>query len=87
MGQLQHGVYNDVDRDECEGLTQKEINAFYDFGEDGEPQGSDEDANQSDEEQEEVYVEEYEESENGIELDEPGCRYVSDPDHDFDMEV
>lgn len=85
MGQLQHGVYND----ECEGLTPEEINAFYDFGEDEEPQGSDsdEDANRSDEEQGEVYVEEYEESENGIELDEQGCGYVSDPGHDFDMEV
>ena len=26
-------------------------------------------------------------SENGIEPDEPECRYVSDPDHVFDMEV
>ena len=80
MGQLQHGVYDD----ECEGLTQEEINAYYDFGHNGEPQGSDEDANHSDEEQGEVYVEV---SENGIEPDEPECRYVSDPDHVFDMEV
>ena len=50
MGQLQHGVYDD----ECEGLTQEEINAYYDFGHNGEPQGSDEDANHSDEEQGEV---------------------------------
>ena len=33
MGELQHGTYND----ECEGLTQEEINAFYGFGKDGEP--------------------------------------------------
>ena len=91
MGQLQEGVYID----ECEGLKREEINAFYDFGEDGsgEPQGSNEDAYQSDASEEqglrEVYVEEhaYEESENEIELDQPGCGYVSDLDHDFDMEV
>lgn len=34
MGELQHGVYNYDD--ECEGLTEEEINAFYGFAEDGE---------------------------------------------------
>lgn len=32
MGELQHGVYDD----ECEGLTEEEINAFYGIAEDGE---------------------------------------------------
>lgn len=34
MGQLKDGVYN---YDECEGLTEDEINAFYGFEEGGEP--------------------------------------------------
>jgi hypothetical protein len=38
LGELQHGVYDD----ECEGLTEEEINAFYGFEEDGELQVLDE---------------------------------------------
>jgi hypothetical protein len=45
LGELQHGVYDD----ECEGLTEEEINAFYGFEEDGESQVPDESPDQSDE--------------------------------------
>ena len=45
MGELQHGVYDD----ECEGLTEEEINAFYGFEEDGESQVPDESPDRSDE--------------------------------------
>lgn len=45
MGELQHGIYDD----ECEGLTEEEINAFYGFEEDGELQVLDESPDQSDE--------------------------------------
>ena len=31
MGELQHGIYND----ECEGLTDEEINALHGFSDDG----------------------------------------------------
>jgi len=45
LGELQHGIYDD----ECEGLTEEEINAFYGFEEDGELQVLDESPDQSDE--------------------------------------
>ena len=45
MGELQHDIYDD----ECEGLTEEEINAFYGFEEDGESQVSDESSDRSDE--------------------------------------
>jgi hypothetical protein len=45
LGELQHGIYDD----ECEGLTEEEINAFYGFEEDGESQVIDENPDQSDE--------------------------------------
>ena len=84
LGELQHGTYND----ECDGLTLEEVNSFYDFGEDGEPQfDNDEDPDQLDEEREEDSGDNYEEGEVDMELDEPGSRDVIDPDHDFDMEV
>lgn len=80
MGELQHGTYND----ECEGLTLEEVNSFYSFGKDGEPQ-ADEDSDQSNEEQEGSDNE----SEADMELDEPGLGSgdVIDLEHDFDMEV
>jgi len=48
MGELQHGIYDD----ECEGLTHKEINTFYSFGEGRDLQIGDEDPDQSDQHQE-----------------------------------
>jgi len=47
LGELKHGVYDD----ECVGLAEEEINAFYDFEEDGE--SVDENPDQLDEEQDE----------------------------------
>ncbi|KAF8816662.1 hypothetical protein BYT27DRAFT_7004150, partial [Phlegmacium glaucopus] len=58
MGELQYGTYDD----ECEGLTPEEVNGFYNFGEDREPQVDDEDPDRSDEEQEEYSSDNYEES-------------------------
>lgn len=46
MGELQHGAYDD----ECEGLNEEEINAFYGFEETHE---LDESSNQSDEDEDE----------------------------------
>ena len=43
MGELQHGVYDDI----CEGLNEEEINAFYGFEEDGGSQVLDESSDQS----------------------------------------
>ena len=45
MGELEHGVYDD----ECEGLNEEELNAFYGFKADGESQGLDESSDRSDE--------------------------------------
>ena len=75
---MEHGFYDD----ECEGLTAKEINAFYGFSENKEPQDSNEDPDQSDEEQGD-----HEESEADIELDEEGFGEILDLDHNFDMKV
>ena len=44
MGELQHGIYDD----ECKGLTEEEINAFYDFDNDGESQVLDKSADKTD---------------------------------------
>jgi len=49
MEKLQHGIYDN----ECEGLTHKEINTFYSFGEGGELHIGNEDPDQSDQDQEE----------------------------------
>lgn len=57
MGELQHGVYDD----ECKGLTGEEINAFYDFDNDGEPQvqnKTDPDDPEHPDEHDEEYLEE-----------------------------
>jgi hypothetical protein len=45
LGELQHGTYDD----ECENLTEEEVNTFYDrdFDEDGESPVVDEDMGQS----------------------------------------
>jgi hypothetical protein len=83
MGELQHGTYDD----ECEGLTLEEVNAFYDFGEDGERQ-ADEDSNKSNEGQNDS-DDNYEEIEADMELDEPGpgSGNVIGLEHEVDMEV
>ena len=60
MGELQHGIY-DYD-DECEGLTEEEINAFYGFAEDRESVVHDE---TSDEGSDEYNNEERNESQSG----------------------
>jgi len=44
LGELEHGVYDD----ECEGLTEEEINAFYGFEKDGESQVIDESPDEDD---------------------------------------
>ena len=61
MGELQHSIYDD----ECEGLTEEEINIFYGFEEDGElqvleesPDWSDEDDSDNDGNLEELEMDE-----------------------------
>jgi len=83
MGELQHGTYDD----DCEGLTLEEVNGFYNFKEDGEPQVGDENPERSDEEQEEDSGDNYEEIEADLELDIPGSGGVINLDHELDMEV
>jgi len=83
MGELQHGTYDD----DCEGLTLEEVNSFYNFKEDGEPQVGDENPERSDEEQEEDSGDNYEEIEADLELDIPGSGRVINLDHELDMEV
>lgn len=48
LGQLKHGVYA---YDECEGLSEDEINAFYGFGDNGEPFQEEEEGFQSSDEE------------------------------------
>jgi len=68
--------------DECEGLTPKEINVFYDLNDDKEVQGSDENSDQLDE------AHDYdEESKADMEIDEPESNDGPVPDLLFDMEV
>ena len=69
MGELQHGTYDD----ECDGLTLEEVNAFYGFGEDGEPP-ADEDSNQLNDSEEQEGSDG--ESEADMELDEIEPRSV-----------
>jgi len=83
MGELQHDTYDD----DCEGLTLEEVNGFYNFKEDREPQVSDENPEQSDEEQEEDSGDNYEEMKVDLELDIPGSGGVINLDHELDMEV
>ncbi|KIJ89920.1 hypothetical protein K443DRAFT_56982, partial [Laccaria amethystina LaAM-08-1] len=58
LGELQHGVYDD----ECEGLREEEINAFYGFAEDGESLVLDETPDQGSEDSDEYNDEEQNES-------------------------
>ena len=63
MGELQHGAYDD----ECEGLNEEEINAFYGFEDDGETQVPDESSDQSDEDDNDVNLGEFEMDDERIE--------------------
>ena len=91
MGELQYGVYDD----ECQGLTPKEINVFYDLNDDKEVEGSDEDSDQSDDghdydedsDQSDDGHDYDEESEAGMEIDEPESNDGPVLDLPFDMEV
>jgi hypothetical protein len=74
LGELQHGVYDD----ECKGLTGEEINAFYDFDNDGESQFFDKSPDKTDEDSDE-YDDEYLEK---PEVDEERNRPESEDDHD-----
>jgi hypothetical protein len=78
--ELQYGVHDD----ECEGLTPKEINMFYDLNDDQEVQGSDEESDQLDDSERD---DNYEESEADVEMDEPESDDSPVLDFPFDMEV
>ena len=57
MGELQHGTYDD-----CEDLTEEEVNVFYNFHEDGKlhSKSDDEDSDQSDNEEDSLHDRYYE---------------------------
>ena len=55
LGELEHGTYDD-----CEGLTEEEVNVFYNFHKNGELHSDDEDPDQS-ENEEDPLDEEYSE--------------------------
>ena len=63
MGELEHGVYDD----ECEGLNEKELNAFYGFEEDEESPGVDESSDRSDDDDDDGNLEELETDEEQME--------------------
>ena len=69
MGELEHGTYDD----DCEDLTEEEINAFYNFNENGELLSDEEDPDQSDDETDSPDV-----NESGN---------TTDSDHGFGTEV
>lgn len=82
MGELWHGTYDD-----CENLTEEEINVFYDFYENGELHSDDEeDPDQSDNEEDslhEGYSEDY--STSSIDVNESDN--MADLDHQFSTAV
>ena len=79
MGELQHGVYDD---DECKGLTGEEINAFYDFDNDGESQVLDKTDQDSDSDEYDDSDDHLEESEVDEELELERNGPGSEDDHD-----
>ena len=84
MGELQHGTYDD-----CEGLTEEEVNAFYGFNKDGESWVVDEDMGQSeaqdsDDSDDDEYSEEFEVD---AEQDEQEDADVIDQEDGFHTEV
>jgi len=65
LGELQHGAYDN----ECEGLNEEEINAFYGFEDDGEKKVPDESSDQLDEDEDDndVNLDEFEMDDERIE--------------------
>jgi hypothetical protein len=86
---LKDGVYDD---DECDGLTEEEIYAFYGFQKTGEPVLDDEDPDQSDDDQigedREPGSDEFRSDDvNDFEMEELGSEDVIEEDDDFDTKV
>lgn len=79
MGELQHGTYDD------ENLTEEEVNAFYDFDEDGESLVVDEDMGQS-EAQHDSDSDEFDDG-HSEELEFEDRDVVIDPEDGFHTEV
>jgi hypothetical protein len=80
MGELRHGVYED----ECEGLTEKEIYAFYGFDDDEDPYRSDEEEDEAANRDDDGNVEELEVD---MEQDEAGSEDIIDPEEGVHTEV
>jgi hypothetical protein len=78
---LEHGYYDD-----CEGLTEEEVNVFYNFHENGDLHSDDEDPDQSDNEEDSL-DEEYSEGYSMDSMDVNESEDVVDSDHGFGTEV
>lgn len=81
MGELQHGVYDD----ECKGLTEEEINAFYDFDNDGESQVLDKSADKTDSDSDDSDSATYDDGIHDLDSEEPEMDEEldgSEDDHD-----
>ena len=81
MGELQHGTYDD-----CEDLTEEEVNVFYNFQEDGKIHSDDEDSDRSDDEEDSLH-EQYSEGCSTDSVDINESEDVADSDHEFVTEV
>jgi hypothetical protein len=81
MGELQHGTYDD-----CEDLTEEEVNIFYNFCENGELHSDDEDLDQSDNEEDSL-LEGYSEDHSTGSMDVNESENMVDSDHDFSTAV
>ena len=80
MGELQHGTYDD-----CEDLTEEEVNVFYNFHEDGKLHSDDEDSDQSDNEEDSLHDQQSEGcSTDSVDVNESD---VEDSGHEFVTEV
>ena len=77
---MEHGTYDD-----CEGLTEEEVNVFYNFRENGELHSDDEDPDQSDNEEDPLDEEYSEGYSTDMDVNEP--EGVVDSDHGFGTEV
>jgi hypothetical protein len=81
MGELQHGTYDD-----CEDLTEEEVNVFYNFCENGELHSDDEDPDQSDyEDSEDFLLEGYSEDHSTSSMDVNESENIVDSDHEFQV--
>jgi hypothetical protein len=78
---LEHGTYDD-----CEGLTEEEVNIFYNFHENGELHSDDEDPDQSDNEEDSL-DEEFSEGDSTDSMDVNESEDMQDSDHGFGTEV